>query len=220
MAFAYSVRFSRCRTTEPGLSLRGRVAIDLRFEPVAQPFVLGQRRTRQTRAAASRPRAACGSPSPTARRDRRPCVRSSPCSDRFAVFSRSLWQVTQYLIEKRARLVCRSWRRRRGALWARRCRLPARSPHGQDRHCAECAADRHESNGPQRHGSSDGSAGRGTPCLARVARETLPYQARMAVRPLLPWAGRLRRSRRNQSALHRFLVAVAEALDEVGVREQ
>ena len=49
------------------------------------------------RAAASRRRAACGRPSPTARRGRRRVARSAPRSDRFAVLTRSLWQVTQYL---------------------------------------------------------------------------------------------------------------------------
>jgi hypothetical protein len=46
MALAYSVRFSRRSTTEPGVVRRRGRAIDLRLEPVAQPVVLRQRRPR------------------------------------------------------------------------------------------------------------------------------------------------------------------------------
>ena len=95
MALAYSVRFSRCRTTVAGIECGRPRAIDFRFEPVAQPFVTRPAAAAARRAAASRRRAACGRPSPQLGviGDRR---RSRPCSDRFAVFTRSLWQVTQY----------------------------------------------------------------------------------------------------------------------------
>ena len=42
--FAYSVRFRRWSTTDPGLTRAGRFAIDFRFQPVPEPFVFGERR--------------------------------------------------------------------------------------------------------------------------------------------------------------------------------
>ena len=72
MALAYSVRFRRCSTTDPGSARGAAVAIDLalrasRAAPRTRPATDAARR-----AAASRRRAACGPPSPTARRGRRP----------------------------------------------------------------------------------------------------------------------------------------------------
>ena len=103
MALAYSVRFSRCRTTEPGFDRAAARAIDLRLRasraaPRTRPAAAAA-----GRAAASRRRAACGSPSPTARRGRPTVARSSPCSDRFAVFTPVVVTGDAVLIQQRAR---------------------------------------------------------------------------------------------------------------------
>ena len=49
MAFLYSVRFSRCRITEPGLGCAAAFLSIFRFQPVANAFVFRKRRARHAR---------------------------------------------------------------------------------------------------------------------------------------------------------------------------
>ena len=79
-----------------GIDARRGVAIDLRFQPVAQPLVLGQRTAARTSGGGITPARSLRTTfshssawSPTA-------ARSSPSSERLAVLTRLLWQVTQY----------------------------------------------------------------------------------------------------------------------------
>ena len=99
IAFAYSVRFSRWRTTAPGLTCAAALPIDFGLEQVAQAFVFGQRRALHVRRRHHAGAQLAHDLFPELRHDRRRRRGRSARARGCAVFSRSLWQVTQVLIE-------------------------------------------------------------------------------------------------------------------------
>ena len=158
MTLTYSARFSRRDATRPGLGAAAARAIERALRATRR-----RRRSPPCRAAAvlraaSCRRAACGRPSRASRALRATSVRSS-CRARVSspVFSRSLWQPTQYWSNTSARR--QRGRRRRGP---RSCRVRSGGTEP-----AERRSDRGRQTPPQpshRNGSRHGFALQRTRC--------------------------------------------------------